>query len=323
MKYLRQYEIVNEIARYKSLSKAAKELGLSQPTLSKYLQKMEADLGVELFDRSTIPLRMTLAGEKFIAAGRKIQDIDHQLQKELMEIKTDWDYVLKVGISPTRAPYILPDLIDKYYSLCSERTRVTAETGVSASFPTEDGMRKIVIYERSISQLNTELIRGDLDLIISLLVDETKGFMRIPLFSETVLLAAPREWAGINAEQILHDKSFISLGNGQQLWAITKALIAEANGREPVIECQNIELALALVDRGFGATLVPSYIVENSDECRYTNVMFMQLPEEYYRRSGLKNERKICIFYRHDQFLTSAETLFIEACRQVAESKQK
>ena len=322
MKYLRQYEIVGEIARCKSISKAAKELNLSQPTLSKYLQKIENDMGVELFDRTTIPLRLTTAGEKFISAGRKIEDIDRQLQKELTEIKTNQNYSLKVGISPTRAPYILPALINRYFSLQSQKTQQEAKQSISQTTPMEDWNGKIIIRERTTNQLNTELIRGDLDLIISLLSDGTRGFMRVPLFLESVLLAAPREWEGIDPEQILHSKPFISLGNRQQLWEATKALIAEAGGDEPAIECQNIELALSLVNSGLGATLVPSYIAEHSAESKYANVTFMELPEDYYKRSGLETQRSVCIFYRHDQFLTDAEKTFIEACKQAVASKQ-
>lgn len=320
MKYLRQFEIANEIARYRSVSKAAKELGLSQPTLSKYLQEIENELGVALFDRSVMPLKVTPAGEKLIAAGRRIRDIDHQLRKELTEIQTDRHQVLKIGISITRAPYILPGLVEQYHTLCREAWEATE--GHDASIPAEDAVGKIVIRERSVSQLSAELVRGDLDLIISLLVDGTRDFMRVPLFSETVLLAAPRSWTAMKAEQILRDKPLISLSSGQQLWAEIRALSTEAGGREPAIECQNIELALALVNQGLGATLAPSYIVENGGEQKYANVAFMELPEESYRRSGLENHRKVCIFYRHDQFLTRAEKLFIEACRRVTASRQ-
>ena len=72
MKHIRQYEIVLEIARRGSISKAAEALGISQPTLSKLLQKTEEQLGLELFDRQSLPLKLTDFGRRYAAAGQRI-----------------------------------------------------------------------------------------------------------------------------------------------------------------------------------------------------------------------------------------------------------
>jgi len=83
LRKLRQYEFVIEIARCGSVSKAAKYLNLSQPTLSKYLATLEEEIGHELFDRTTMPLKLTEAGRKYLAAANRILKIYNRLKDEL------------------------------------------------------------------------------------------------------------------------------------------------------------------------------------------------------------------------------------------------
>ena len=51
------YEYVFAIAKHHSISKAARELCITQPALTKYLKRLEEDLGTQLFDRAVIPIR--------------------------------------------------------------------------------------------------------------------------------------------------------------------------------------------------------------------------------------------------------------------------
>ena len=61
---LHNYEYFVAIVDEGSLTKAAEHLYVSQPSLSQYLKRLEANLGVELFDRSASPLRLTYTGEQ-------------------------------------------------------------------------------------------------------------------------------------------------------------------------------------------------------------------------------------------------------------------
>ena len=98
MKTLRQFEVVTEIVRQESISKAAKVLKVSQPTISKLLHTLEEDLGLELFDRTVMPLKLTQAGEIYVSAAQKIVDINSQMTKELSEIRNDSNKTLREDI---------------------------------------------------------------------------------------------------------------------------------------------------------------------------------------------------------------------------------
>ena len=63
---LKEFEYVLTINEERSFSKAAKKLFISQPSLSQYINRLESQLGVTIFDRNTIPLSLTFEGELYI-----------------------------------------------------------------------------------------------------------------------------------------------------------------------------------------------------------------------------------------------------------------
>ena len=294
MKYLKQFESVIMVEQYGSISRAADEMGIAQPTLSKYLQKIEDELSVELFDRSTIPLRLTNAGECFVQTGKKLIDIDRQLKKQLQEIKSNKNMEVRVGISPSRAPYLLPPIINEYQKA--------------------NNQGKVIIEERTVGELNERLIKGDLDMIISLYDESTMNFEKIMLFEENILLAVHEKVLDDSPNNLLRTLPLITVGKGQHLNNLLNEILDEINGKDAQIECQSIDSALALVQAGIGATIVPSYIAEYGN---IKNVRFYQLLFSGKPKLDIEMKRSVCLFYRREQFLTQAERDFIRCTQKI------
>jgi DNA-binding transcriptional LysR family regulator len=287
------------IANTGSFSRAADELQVAQPTLSKYIQKLEKNIGIELFDRSTIPIRLTTAGELYVAAGKKMIDDDRQLQKQLQEVKYNQNLEIKVGISPSRAPYLMPFILSKYQAT--------------------DNSGKVIIQEATVAELKERLITGDLDLIISLADEGTAFFESVDLFGETILLAVPQVLDNHSTpEEMLLTLPHISIGRGQYMWNVMGTVLHVLGGKEPAIECQSIESAMALVKQGIGAMLVPSYIRDYGSNEQNKNVHFYQLSLDQYPLLKSSTKRRVSLFYRREQFLTQAEKSFIECAKEVA-----
>ncbi len=294
MKNIRQYQIAVEIARHGSISKAARSMNISQSTLSKLLQKLEEEQGMELFDRTSIPMKPTPAGKCFVEMGQRILDLDYQLEKQLDNIRTNGDGI-RLGISPSRAPFILPGLVSSY----------------TGHYPGN----KITVREGSTAQLNAALAGGDVDFIISLKNDSTKKFRNVLLFKETTLLAVPRSMADLSAEEILRTQPFISLCSGTRLYALMRRIMNKLNRPAPSIECQSIETAISLVQAGLGAMIVPSYLAEQ-DHYGSGGIGYLRLPEEYYAYYSDEFHREVCLFYRGEEFLSEKELAFLELCRK-------
>jgi DNA-binding transcriptional LysR family regulator len=296
MSHLKDYEYVIEISKKGGISQAADSLGMSQPTLSKYIKKLEGELGVELFDRSTVPLRLTEAGERFVAAGLRVIDMERQLQKQLEDIKLNKSSTVNVGISPSRAPYLIPAIIELF------RRRLPSA--------------RVVIKERTTSELSSLLREGELDLVISLLDAESMNFERIDLFCEDVLIAMPasQDTDGASALDILKSSTLIQVGKGLNLYRTMHEITDALDIPSPQIECQSIESALALVKRGIGITLVPSYVAKYGTREQNQALRFLPLTD---LGSGDINKRQVCLFYRKEQFLTETEKEFISCVCEI------
>ena len=295
MSQFKKFEYVRVISEAGGISQAAEILDISQPTLSKYLKKLEGELGIELFDRSALPIRLTKAGECYVEAAKRLMDVERQLDKQLEEIKLGKSSVVRVGISPSRSPYMMPSIIEAYRE------------------KNPDG--RVIIEERTTAELSERLYRGELDLIISILDEATKDFEGEELFTENVLLAAPRKLCsnGSTAAELMLSLPIISVGKGQSMRQTLYEISEEIGTPRPEIECQSIESGLSLIKRGIGVMLAPSYIEKFGTAEQNKDVRFLPVP----RKNMKETERKVYIFYRKEQFLTKAEQDFICCAKTV------
>ncbi|MBT8481099.1 MAG: LysR family transcriptional regulator, partial [Myxococcales bacterium] len=88
--------------------RAAAELGVSQPTLSSQVQKVEAELGVTLFDRLSKPIALTDQGRRLIDLARAVVNAHDELIDAAGATSTEPAGPFSLGIITTLAPYVLP-----------------------------------------------------------------------------------------------------------------------------------------------------------------------------------------------------------------------
>ena len=113
-----QLEYITAVNNYKSFSVAANHCFVTQPTLSMQIQKLEEELGVVIFDRSRNPISATDVGEQLIRQAKIIIEERDRFQNIIENIKGEFSGILRVGIIPTIAPFLLPlflqSFLDKY-----------------------------------------------------------------------------------------------------------------------------------------------------------------------------------------------------------------
>ena len=81
---IRQFTYVSMVAECGSFTKAAATLFITQPALSNYINKLEEDLGVRLFDRSVTPVKLTYAGEQYLEYAKNGQILVERYRKQLL-----------------------------------------------------------------------------------------------------------------------------------------------------------------------------------------------------------------------------------------------
>ena len=96
------------VAEYGNFTTASEKCFVTQPTLSMQVQKLEEELGVTIFNRSTKPLQVTEVGEKVLNQARKIIEESTRMNDVISEEKGIIGGTLKVGIIPTVTSTLLP-----------------------------------------------------------------------------------------------------------------------------------------------------------------------------------------------------------------------
>ena len=85
--YFKNYKYFLAIVEYGGVTRAAEALFLSQPSLSKYLRRLEQNLGIELFDHSSSPLKLTYAGQRYYEYIKRFESLERQFDDELGSIR--------------------------------------------------------------------------------------------------------------------------------------------------------------------------------------------------------------------------------------------
>lgn len=168
-------EYVYEVYKEKSFSKAAKNLFISQPSLSATVKRVESRIGYPIFNRNTTPLTLTECGERYIQSVEEILAIENSFANfvnDLGGLKTGH---LTLGGSSLFSSCVLPQLIGEF----------------TKRFP----QVKITLIEESTAQLYELLLSGVLDLAIDNYPFNETVFGRRLFQEEHLLLAVPRSFA--------------------------------------------------------------------------------------------------------------------------------
>lgn len=105
------YDYFLRIVECGNISKAAESLFISQPSLTKYLQRLEAELGIELFERKQQPLKLTYAGTCFYDYVKQVSEQEKTLRDKISEIKNEGRAQIAIGMALWRANVLLPEFL--------------------------------------------------------------------------------------------------------------------------------------------------------------------------------------------------------------------
>lgn len=140
-------EYLIAVSRHGSLRAAANRLGVTQPSLTKAMRRLEDELGVRLFDRTARGVRLTVYGETMLRHARAIKASVHEAHEEVAALKKGIGGRVRIGAGPSWQRSVLPAAVDAFRR---DWPRVNLEIG--------GGMD---------DQLKARLRAGDLDLVLA------------------------------------------------------------------------------------------------------------------------------------------------------------
>lgn len=240
---LSQYKIFYEVAKAGNISKAAKELYISQPAISKAISKLEDSLGLSLFTRSSRGVQLTSEGEILFEHTREAFDALDRGEQELKRIQEFDIGHLRIGVSNTLCKYILlpylKTFIDQYPHM-----KVTIESQATAQTLGRLEQQKI-----DLGLVAEPSVRRDLAFIPVMDIQDT--FVTTPNYLENLYLREGRDTSLFETGNImLLDTSNITRHHVDEYMAennICPHQILEVTTMDLLIEFAKIGLGIACV----------------------------------------------------------------------------
>ncbi|APX13466.1 hydrogen peroxide-inducible genes activator [Tateyamaria omphalii] len=168
---LRQLRYFKALTQELHFGRAAERCAISQPALSVQIRELEDALGLELFERQPRALRLTPRGEEFAGQANAILQGVDELGDWAASARDSALGRLRLGVIPTVAPYLLPNLISQ----------------LTQTYPQID----LHVRETVTPRLIDELTDGQLDAAIVALPLDEPTLVETPVFSEEMVLVRP------------------------------------------------------------------------------------------------------------------------------------
>lgn len=276
--------------------RAAGRSNVSQPTLSQQIKKLEEELGVRLFERSSRRVRLTPAGERFLPHALSAWD---SLQSAASQLKEQSGRVagrLRVGAIPSLGPYLLPDLLIRLRK--------------------EAPLLSLEVHEETTANVVRHLKEGSLDLgLLSLPIDDpaTAG---VPLAREPFDLAVSKKHPLASRGRVkpsdLKGQRLLVLQEGHCFGEQVLEYCKLAR-QDPQVTFQGSSLSsvMKLTAAGEGVTLVPRLAADPQSNPGLRFVPF----------AAPGPSRELGVLRRSSAPLTRSQELFVETVRSTLARK--
>ena len=245
---LQQLEYIVAVSRTRHFARAAEQCGVTQPTLSAMVQKLETELGVKLFERNSQQVSPTQVGQKVVKQAEEVLLHAARLHDVVEEEKHSLCGTFRLGILPTIAPYLLPRF-----------------------FPTlrlEHPETDLHVVEMKTGALYQALDEGAIDAAILVRVGERKSIQQTTLYYEQFMAYVSRSNRLFSAPTIrtadLQNEFLWLLDEGHcfrdQLVKFCRLKSAQESKEHYTLG--SIETFMRMVESGQGITFIPELAID-------------------------------------------------------------
>lgn len=263
---LTELRYIVAVAQEKHFGRAAARCHVSQPTLSIAIKKLEEELAVVLFDRSSNEVSTTPAGQRIVDQARKVLEeaevIRHLAESEQDELEGPF----RLGLIFTVAPYLLPKLI----------------LGLRKEAP----KMPLMLAENHTDALTEQLKSGDLDGLIVAEPYHESSIETIPLYDEPFFVIVPKGHAFEELDSVvpedLAEEQVLLLTEGncmrdQILGSCTElAARQRVAGLTNTLQGSSLNTIRHMVASGMGISLLPATAITENDHLLFSIVPFKQ-----------------------------------------------
>ena len=240
---LQQLEYIVAVYRTRHFVKAAEACGVTQPTLSAMIQKLEAELDVKLFERSSQQVMPTAIGKVVVEQAWKVLNRARKLKDIVAEEKKSLTGTFRLGILPTIAPYLLPRFFPRLMR--------------------ENSSLEIRVVEMKTADIRRAIDRGEIDAAVMVDTGDLDDYALTTLFYEQFL-------AYVSPSDQLSAKKSIKTSDlsNELLWLLDEGhcfrdqlvkycQLKAAKSSQSAYSLGSIETFMRIVENGQGVTFIP------------------------------------------------------------------
>ncbi len=279
-----QLQYVLAVAEYKNFTFAAEKCFVTQPTLSMQIQKVEEELGIQIFDRTKKPIQLTEIGQKIVNQAKSIVIEADRIQDIVDQQKGFIGGEFRLGIIPTITPTLLPMFLNNFIK----------------KYPKV----KLIIEELNTEDIIFKLNNGHLDAAIAATPLSEEKIKEIVLYYEPFVAYIPEGHTNFGKKEIeiddLNLDEILLLKDGHcfrdSILNLCKST-TNSDFNHFQLESGSFETLIKLADEGLGTTLLPYLHTLNLNDKDKTKLRHFKEPKPAREVSLLypKNELKIHI----------------------------
>lgn len=290
----RQVECFLVVAKLGSMSRAAEEMFLTQPSLTARIAALEKEVGAQLFVRTKQGMRLTEAGREFLPYAERCVSSIESGKQHLKEIQEGIEGHLKLGALPRVSTYTLPTLLEEF-ARAHPRILVSVSTGHS-----KDILDMVLTEEVQIG-IARAMNHPDIE--------------NTPLYEEELVLTVNPQHRFVQCDTVtlsdLIDEQLILFDRASGNYELTKSLFRDMGVQEPrIMELDNIEAAKRMVESGLGVSFLPKPTVSRAVAAGRLCVKEVS--------DGPELKRSIAALRRRDSQPTGAITAFLETASRIS-----
>lgn len=237
------------LALYQNFGEAADALFISQSTLSKRIMKLEEQVGVLLFDRTTKSVVLNQYGKLFLDYAERIVELERESLREIDKLLPKSNRVLRIGAIPSFAEYRITELVSNYMRSYGKSVQVITA-------PSE--------------KLEVMLLNNECDFaFIRQVHDNQNLFLKIPIVSDKMVAIVPKDHSLANRDYIeikdLKHEKFVMQPENSRPYDHCISL-CKKNGFEPEIIFTDAQIKniVGFVGNGLGVSMLMEKVVIES-----------------------------------------------------------
>jgi len=248
---LRQLQIFWAVAHADTLTRAAKQLGLAQPSLSQHLAKLESTVGNRLFERRSNEMVLTEAGKALLPKAEQVLATLTEFEDDLRRFSADQRVTVRLAGLSSLLRMLVPGVL-----------AATRATHPGVDFDLQEAAPNDIVEMLYGRHIHIGLLAANS------VAEAGLGFLQVPLFDDPYVLVVPEGLVldGISDPQAELDAPALALlGSSVQFSFGTPHTRRVEDWYRTVLphsrvvaRCRSFEVAIALVEAGLGVCLVPA-----------------------------------------------------------------